>query len=174
MLRTLFLMLASTMVMIVSFYGVLGSAQAAWRPPFFATTFFGGAVAMAITAVQLVKQMLGKAVGPASGPKPIYEAPSIEQYARAAINRDWAGIDPDLRTRLSAYLIEPVPAKVELLGTWEATCIVARIGRHVVFFDDLEEDFGTARKKGGRLVEAASCGNIALALRELERVAGLS
>jgi len=118
--------------------------------------------------------MLGKAARPAFRKKPIGSVPSIEQYARAAIDRDWVGIDPDLRTKLSAYMIEPVPAQIELFGTLETTCIVARISPHVVFFDEIEEDFGTAVEKDGQLFEAASYGNIALALRELERAAGLA
>ncbi len=167
-------MAVSAIVTVVSIYGALGSAQSEWQPPFFATTLICGGVATAITAIRIVNQMLGKPAGPAFGKKPIDAVSSIEEYARAAIDLDWVGIDPDLRTRFSAYLIDPVPARIELFGTLEATCIVARIGPHVVFFDDIEGDFGTAVEKDGQLSEAASYGNIALALRELERIASLA
>ena len=96
---------------------------------------------------------------------------ATKQEALTAIDTSWVGIDPALRARLSAYLIDPQPASVERFGKVENAFIVARIGEHVVFFDDVEEDFGTALEADGMLSEVAALGNIALALRELERVA---
>jgi hypothetical protein len=75
--------------------------------------------------------------------------------------------------RLSCYLIDPQPATIERFGELERAFIVARIGDHVVFFDDIEEDFGTAIESGGMLSNPAAYGSIAVALRELEREAGI-
>lgn len=88
----------------------------------------------------------------------------------SAIEADWVGVDPALRTRLTVYLIEPRPASIERLGTTENAFIVAVIDHNVVFFDDIEETFGTAREVEGMLSEVASYGNIAVALSELERL----
>lgn len=87
------------------------------------------------------------------------------------MDRHWIGIDPELRIRLNAYLVEPIPSRIERFGSLETAFIVARIGRHIVFFDDVEEVFGTAAEEGGRLRKAVSYGDLTLALRELERSA---
>lgn len=98
-------------------------------------------------------------------------APATEDEVRSAISIDWAGIDPALGRRLSAYLIDPELAEIERFDQIEGAFVVARIGRYVVAYDDVEEIFGTAELAGGRLLNPAWYGNIVLALRELERMA---
>lgn len=96
--------------------------------------------------------------------------PANKQQVQAAIEDYWVGIDPALKVRLSAYLIEPYSASVERFGTMADAFVVAQIDRHVVFFDDVEEDFGMAKlADDGTLSDVAAYGNIAVALRELER-----
>jgi len=51
MLRTLFLMLVSALVAVVSFYGVLGGVRSEWQEPFWATTLICAVVALIISAV---------------------------------------------------------------------------------------------------------------------------
>ena len=88
----------------------------------------------------------------------------------AALATDWVGIDPSLKSRLSAYIVDPQAASLQRVGKVERALIVARIGNHVVFYDDIEDDFGTAVEVAGKLTNVASYGNIALALTELERL----
>ena len=95
--------------------------------------------------------------------------PATKQEVLTALEEDWAGIDPALKARLSPYLVDPRPALIERFGRTEQAYIVAQIEQYVVFFDDIEGDFGTAEDKGGELSNIAAYGNIALALRELER-----
>jgi len=87
-----------------------------------------------------------------------------------AVEADWIGIDHTLKTRLVTYLVEPEPALIQRFGKMENAFIVARLNDHVVFFDDIEEDFGIAREADGSLVEATAYGNIALALSEMEQL----
>jgi hypothetical protein len=96
--------------------------------------------------------------------------PATKQEVLAAIEEDWVGIDPALQVRLSAFLIEPFSASVGRFGAMEGAFVVAQIDRNVVFFDDIEEDFGTATlEDDGTLSNVAAYSNIAVALRELER-----
>jgi hypothetical protein len=95
--------------------------------------------------------------------------PATKQEVSEAIEADWIGVDPALRARLATYLVEPQSASIERFGRMENAYIVARLNEHVVFFDDIEEDFGTAKEAGGLLSEVAACGNIALAIGELKR-----
>lgn len=98
-------------------------------------------------------------------------APANKQEVLTALEEDWVGIDPAVRVRLSSYLVDPRPASIERFGKTEQAFVVAQIKRHVVFFDDIEGDFGTAEEEGGKLSNTAAYGNIALALRELEQQA---
>ena len=96
--------------------------------------------------------------------------PANMQEVLTAIEADWVGIDPALMTRLATYLVEPQSALVERFGRVENAFIVARINRHVVFFDDIEEEFCTAKEAAGKLWGVESYGNVAVALSELERL----
>ncbi len=96
-----------------------------------------------------------------------------KQDVQNAVEADWIGIDSDIKMQLSRYLVDPQPATIERFGEKERAFVVARIGDHVVFFDDIEQDFGTAIEFEGMLSNPAAYGNIAVALRELEREAGI-
>jgi len=95
--------------------------------------------------------------------------PATKKEVSEAIEADWIGIDRALKAQLVTYLVEPQPALIQRFGRMENAYIVARLNEHVVFFDDIEEDFGTAKEAGGLLSEVAAYGNIALAIGELKR-----
>jgi hypothetical protein len=97
--------------------------------------------------------------------------PATKTEVLAALDADWIDTDPSLKHRLSVYLIEPELAEIERFGQTEGAFVVARFGRWVVYFDDVEEIFGTAELHRGRLLNPASYGHVAVALRELERLA---
>lgn len=98
-------------------------------------------------------------------------APANKQDVLAAIEEDWLGINSATKVRLSSYLIDPYPVSIERFDRSERAFVVAKIDRHVVFFDDIEGIFGTAEETEDKLSNIAAYGNIALALRELEREA---
>jgi len=50
----------------------------------------------------------------------------------------------------------------------EQAFVVARMPARVVFFDDVEDVFGTATESDGKLVDCAFYGDLRLALREAE------
>lgn len=97
--------------------------------------------------------------------------PATKQEVLAAIEKDWVGIDPATIARLSSHLVDPRTALIERSGQWEPVFVVAQMGRHVVFFEDVEEYFGTAEEVGGKLSNVAIYSHIALALRGFERQA---
>jgi hypothetical protein len=82
-----------------------------------------------------------------------------------------AGIAPSRLALIDRYQIDPHPVTFERLGMYEHAFIVARAAGHVVFFDDVEGDFGTAREVAGRLTDCAMFGNLALTIGELHRLA---
>jgi hypothetical protein len=95
--------------------------------------------------------------------------PASKDEMLAEMERQWAGIDPRIRMHLSRHLVEPRPASIERFGRSENAFIVAQSGATVVFFDDVEEIFGTAEESNGKLLHPAGFGNIAIALRALDR-----
>lgn len=95
--------------------------------------------------------------------------PASKEEALAEIERQWVGIDPLLKARISRYLVEPRPASIERFGRTEKAFVVAELGTSVVFFDDVEDVFGTATESDSKLVDPANFHNIAVALQELER-----
>lgn len=97
-------------------------------------------------------------------------APATKEEVLACIDREWVGIDPALRTALEGYFVEPYLVSWDRYGEVMRAFVVARIGKLVVFFDDIEEDFGTAKEVDGCLLQAAFYGGIVLALRELQRL----
>lgn len=68
--------------------------------------------------------------------------------------------------------MEPSPALLMRFGKEENAFIVARGARFVVFFDDVEEEFGIAEEVDGRLSGVSFCGDLMFALQELHRREG--
>ena len=96
--------------------------------------------------------------------------PATKQDVLDEIERGWVSIDPTLKVQLSSCLVDPYPTLVDRFDRPEVIFIVARINQRVAFFDDVEDEFGTADDVKGKLVNVALCGNIVLALRELQRL----
>ncbi|WP_447931524.1 hypothetical protein [Sphingopyxis fribergensis] len=63
-------------------------------------------------------------------------------------------------------LVEPFECTIERFGGVEVAFVVAIGPERVVYFDDVEEDFGTAKVVAGRLEGAAAYGPLIVALRE--------
>jgi len=73
---------------------------------------------------------------------------------------------PENLALLDQYAVDPYPVILEREGD-EQAFVVARSATHVVYFEDVEEIFGTAREVGGRLVDCAMYGPLVLAVRVL-------
>lgn len=78
-----------------------------------------------------------------------------------------------VRTELKKVLIEPTLFDIDRFGKREQVFAVASAGSFVVYFDDIEETFGTAKKDGDLLVELSDFGELVVALRELVFVSNL-
>src|SRR5689334_19444135 len=91
----------------------------------------------------------------------------------AAMAQHRVGLDPAYMGQFDRYLIDPVPSLIRRFGGDECAYIVARSATHVVIYDDIEGDFGTAREVDGRIVDEAYFGDLALALRELRHLESL-
>ena len=94
--------------------------------------------------------------------------PATKEEVEAEIARVAVHAGPEAWARFSGHLIDPHPAAIDRLGQTEQVFVVARLPRRVVFFDDVEEIFGTAAEVDGRLVDLAMYGDLRLALKEAE------
>ena len=90
---------------------------------------------------------------------------SLDEVAQA-IEDEREQSDPAVWASVSSILIDPFPSTIERFGTPERAFVVARSGTRLVFYDDVEGDFGTADEAGGLLVRRATYGPLILALRE--------
>jgi len=79
------------------------------------------------------------------------------------------GLDPVVWSEFDKYMIEPKPCKIDRFGNRETAYVVACDAEWVVYFDDIEETFGTAKNVDGLLHEPADYGDLIVALRELEK-----
>ena len=103
-----------------------------------------------------------------NGPMSDWQAATAEDVRRA-IDQERKQVDPALWASLASLLVEPYPSTVERFGLTECAFVVAKSGSRVVFFDDIEEDFGTADEVSGSLANCASYGPLFLALKEVIR-----
>lgn len=63
-------------------------------------------------------------------------------------------------------LIDPIKRSIIRFGSIEDAFVVARGSDRVVFYDDIEEDFGTATEAEKMLTDINSYGRLAVALKE--------
>jgi hypothetical protein len=90
---------------------------------------------------------------------------SVEEVERA-VNAEKATCDSSYWAERASIFVKPYSCAIERWGSLEHVFVVARAQQRVVYFDDIEEEFGTARELEGRLVECAAYGSLILALQE--------
>ena len=93
--------------------------------------------------------------------------PATKDVVKQIVRDERADIHADYLPLVDSYLIDPYPVVLPRLGTEEQAFVVARSLTHVVYFEDVEEIFGTAREVDGRLVDCAMYGPLVLAVRVL-------
>lgn len=98
--------------------------------------------------------------------------PATREEVQEEIRKGWDDLDPDLRSKLGRYLVDPFPVSLMRFGEEENAFIVARGSRCVVFFDDVEDEFGIAEETDGRLSGISFCGELGFTLQELHRREG--
>jgi len=86
-----------------------------------------------------------------------------------AVDREREQSDPAIWASRASILVSPYPSSIERFGAFERAFVVARSGTRVVFYDDIEDDFGTADEAEGKLVRCASYGPLIVALGEAIR-----
>lgn len=92
--------------------------------------------------------------------------PELERY----LLKERDCLYPERRALLDRYAVDPCSVIVERFGRDDEVFVVARAADHVVFFDDIEDEFGTATEAGGRLIDPAIYGPIALTIGVLEEM----
>ena len=92
--------------------------------------------------------------------------PATKEEVERAVAAEKDACDPSYWGERANMLIEPYPCTIDRFGGVEQAFVVARTPQRVVYFDDVEEDFGTAQEVDGRLVNCASNGPLVLALKE--------
>ncbi|WP_430416376.1 hypothetical protein [Parasphingorhabdus sp.] len=93
--------------------------------------------------------------------------PATKAEVQAEIEKGWDEIDPKVCSDFEQYLVDPQPCLIDRFEKRETAYIVARGKHYVVFFDDIEETFGTAQEIDGLLVRPADFEVLGAALREL-------
>ncbi|MGC6330980.1 hypothetical protein [Rhizorhabdus sp. FW153] len=92
-------------------------------------------------------------------------SPATKDDVLRAIADVAADTGPDW-VRYEERLIDPYPSTIERFGRRECAFVVARTATRVVFFDDIEETFGTATEEAGKLIYRADFGDLRLAIKE--------
>ena len=95
--------------------------------------------------------------------------PATKEEVEAALLAERNGIGASTLGLIDRYKVEPYLVALERFGKEGQAYVVARSSTHVVFFEDVEEVFGIAREEGGRLLDCAMYGGLALAIGELHR-----
>jgi hypothetical protein len=97
--------------------------------------------------------------------------PATADEVRQEIEAERLQSEPSIWATRSSFLVDLYSCAIERFGNVEEAFVVARCGNRVVFFDDVEEIFGTADEVSGRLENCASYGPLFLALGEAIREA---
>ena len=92
--------------------------------------------------------------------------PATKEGVERAIELERAGSDPFHWGGRAHMLFDPYPCTIERFGRVEQAFVVAKGPRRVVYFDDVEENFGTAHELDGQLVDCSIYGPLILALKE--------
>lgn len=93
-------------------------------------------------------------------------SPATKEEVERAIEREADRIDPGSWQQFAHMLVDPYPLSIERFGQIERAYVVAKAAQRVVYFDDIEDDFGTAADVDGRLTDPASYGALVLALKQ--------
>ena len=94
--------------------------------------------------------------------------PATKEQVQAEIDQVAEEAGPEIWPRYSARLVDPYAVTIDRFGRVEQAFVVARTPRRVVFFDDVEDVFGTASEVDGKLVDVAMYGDLRIALKEAE------
>lgn len=97
--------------------------------------------------------------------------PATKEDVRSAVRAELDELAPDVRDTLAARLIEPEAATILRSGKSETIFIVARSGIHVVFFDDIEDNFQIGVETAGVVSAPQDYVVLQVALLELARKA---
>ena len=92
--------------------------------------------------------------------------PATKEEVERAVASDGEDSDPLDFAEHANMLVDPYPCKIHRFGGVEQVFVVARAPQRVVFFDDIEEDFATARQIDGQLFDCVSYGPLVVALKE--------
>lgn len=98
--------------------------------------------------------------------------PATVEEVRRIIGEERKQVNSALWASRASILVEPYPSTVERFGAFERAYVVARSGSRVVFFDDVEDIFGTADEVGGQLTNCDSYGPLIVALAVAIREGG--
>lgn len=94
--------------------------------------------------------------------------PANKRAVERAVAGDQTECSASVWEERAYMLIDPYPCTMNRFGNVETAYVVAKAARRVVYFEDVEEIFGTAREIDGRLVEVADYGPLILALKNAE------
>jgi hypothetical protein len=80
-------------------------------------------------------------------------SPATTNEVKQAIETERVQTDPAYWAELATLLVEPYQVSIERVGGVERAFVVARRAPRVVYFDDVEEIFGTATEADGLLTD---------------------
>ena len=92
--------------------------------------------------------------------------PATQEEVEQAVAAEREETDPICFEKFANMLVTPYRRTIHRFGRDEQVFVVARAPQRVVYFDDIEEDFATAREVDGQLVDSRSYGPLVLALEE--------
>jgi hypothetical protein len=92
--------------------------------------------------------------------------PATKNAVARAIDEIAAHAGAEIWSHYSKLMIDPYRSKIERFGEVGEVFVVAKLPCRVVFFEDIEEEFGTACELDGKLVDCAFYGDLRLALTE--------
>jgi hypothetical protein len=95
--------------------------------------------------------------------------PSTKEEVEEAVKSDLHYFDVLSWKDHAHMLVDPYKAKIFRFECMEEVCVVAKGPQRVVYFDDIEEDFGTAIEKDGQLVNCDAYISLVAALQEASR-----
>ena len=92
--------------------------------------------------------------------------PATKVEVERAVDNEATKVDPLYWRQFSHLLVEPYARSIERFGAVETAFVVAKGVGRVVYYDDIEDDFGTAVEVGEKLVDCVAYGALILALKE--------
>ncbi len=92
--------------------------------------------------------------------------PATKSIVARAIDEIATHAGAEIWSHYSPLMVDPYQSKIERFGEVEDVFVVAKLPCRVVFFEDIEEEFGTASEIDGKLVDCLFYGDLRLALTE--------